>query len=280
MARVSDVVRELYVSGAEVRPSFRETEAEARAYYARYASFVDANAPCRPARILDVGCGAGWSTLLLREKGHTAEGLDLHGDRLEAASALPDLRYTQGDAQAMPFPDGSFDVVSMYQVLEHVPDPKLALENGLRVLRPGGRLVVVGPNLLSFGVNLYWALRTTARSISEGRLWEPRTPDLPRHPMGNTVPELWASTARHFVWTMQKLAREREPNFRMRVPDTRPPFHADNDACYLCNPMDLVNWARTRAGVRAERWWAQDRAFSRTIWPFTGGTWVVLEKLD
>lgn len=279
MARASDVVRNLYVSAAEVRPSFSATEVEARAYYARYASFVDENAPRRNARILDVGCGGGWSTLLLREQGHDAEGLDLHGERLEAANVLPELRYTQGDAQSLPFADGSFDVVSMYQVLEHVPEPRKALEECLRVLRPGGRIVVVGPNLLSFVINLYWALRATARVFSQGRLWESRTPDLPRHPGGNTMPEAWSSTARHFVWTMQKLAREREPRFRMRVPDTQPPFHADNDACYLCNPMDLVNWARTHSGVRARSWWANDRVFARTIWPFTGGTWVVLEKL-
>jgi hypothetical protein len=138
----------------------------------------------------------------------------------------------------------------------------------------------VGPNLLSFPVNFYWAVRSTARCLAEGRVWESRTPELARHPGGNTMPETWAATARHFLWSLQKLGIERKPRFRMRVPDTRPPFHADNDSCYLCNPMDLVNFARGNARVAARRWWAGDRSFARALWPFAGGTWVVLEKLS
>jgi SAM-dependent methyltransferase len=279
MQEVNEVVRTLYQSNQEgVRPTFRNTAAEARAYYTRYVTFVDANVPCRPARILDVGCGGGWSTLLFQERGHRAEGVDLHGDALEAKAFGPELKYTQGDVQALPFDEGTFDVVSMYQTLEHVPDPRRALEESLRVLRPGGRLIVVGPNIIGSAVNLYWALRHTARCLSQGKLWERRTSDLPRHPGGNTMPEAWASTVRHLVWTVRKLAFEREPRFLMREPDPRPPFDADNDACYFCNPMDLVNWARRTGAAEPRRWWAADRRLARFAWPFTGGTWVVLEK--
>ncbi|HEX6764459.1 MAG TPA: hypothetical protein VF103_03255, partial [Polyangiaceae bacterium] len=117
-----------------------------------------------------------------------------------------------------------------------------------------------------------------ARCLSLGKLWEERTPEHARHPGGNTMPEAWASTARHAAWTVQKLFTEREPVFHMREPDTRPPFHADNDSCYLCNPMDLLNWARSSGSAKPVRWWASDRRFARTIWPVTGGTWMVLEK--
>jgi 2-polyprenyl-3-methyl-5-hydroxy-6-metoxy-1,4-benzoquinol methylase len=279
MASSVEAVRDLYASDTEgVRPKFRATATEAKAYYARYVSFVDANAPCKPARILDVGCGGGWSTLMLHERGHRAEGLDLHTDALEVTDLAPELRYTQGDVQALPFEPDSFDVVSMYQVLEHVPDPRRALENAMRVLRPGGRLIVVGPNIIGSAVNLYWALRHTARCLSQGRLWEERTPELPRHPGGNTMPEAWVCTARHAAWTLKKLTAESDPVFHMREPDTRPPFHADNDACYFCNPMDLINWARSSGSAKPLRWWASDRRFARAIWPLTGGTWIVLEK--
>jgi SAM-dependent methyltransferase len=278
MTALSDTVRTLYESNQDgIRPKFGETAAAARAYYARYVAFVDAHVPCRPARILDVGCGMGWSTLLLHELGHDAQGTDLHGDPLEACAVEPGLRYTRGDVQSLPFEDGSFDLVGMYQTLEHVPDPNRALEESMRVLRPGGRLVVVGPNLIGAAVNLYWALRTTASCISQGRVWERRTPGLAHHPGGNTMPERWAATARHFAWTIEKLTT-RTPRFLMREPDTQPPFHADNDACYFCNPMDLVNWARQSGRAKPYRWWASDRPLARVAWPFTGGTWVVLEK--
>jgi SAM-dependent methyltransferase len=275
MSAATDVVHELYASGENVRPRFQE--ASAREHFARFVNFVDANAPCRAARILDVGCGGGWSTLLLRERGHRAHGMDLHNHRLDAAALAPDLPYTQGDAQTLPFEDGSFDVVSMHEVLEHVPLPQRALTEAMRVLRPGGRLIVVGPNLLSSAAAAYWALRHTARVLGKGQLWERRTPDLPRHPGGNTMPESWVSLARNVAWTAQKLV-QRGPDFRMREPDSRPPFHADNDACYLCNPVDLVKWAEANKETSPRRWWAADRRFARALWPFLGGTWVVIEK--
>jgi len=279
MSASTEIAQQLYVSQAEgVRPKFGDTEQQARAYYARYVGFVNANVPCTPARILDVGCGGGWSTLLMRELGHQAEGLDLHASEVEARAVAPDLPYTQGDASKLPFAADTFDAVAMYQVLEHVPTPERALEESMRVLRRGGRLIVVGPNLIGAALNLYYAAGATVRCLKEGRLWESRTPAMPRHPGGNTMPEAWLSTARHLTWTLQKLVVERTPHFRLREPDVNPPFHADNDACYFCNPMDLVNWARDTERAIPRRWWAADRRLARVMWPFGGGTWVVLEK--
>jgi len=149
----------------------------------------------------------------------------------------------------------------------------------MRVLRPGGRLFVVGPNLLGAGVNLYWAVRHTVRCLKQGKLWESRTADMARHPGGNTMPEAWFQTLRFAKQTLQKLAVERAPVFLMREPDQRPPFHADNDACYFCNPMDIVNWAKATGLARPVRWGALDRSIARAAWPITGGTWVALEKL-
>lgn len=272
------VQREYASSEGTVRPEFGKERARAEAFYRRYVSFVLSHVPRTPARILDVGCGTGWSTLMLRHAGHDAEGVDLHQDRLEVWEECAELPYTSGDAQALPFVADSFDVVAMYQMLEHVPDPRRAIEEAIRVLRPGGRLVVVGPNLIGSAYNLYWALRLTARCLRKGKLWESRTPGMPRHPGGNTMPETWQNTARHFALTLQKLL-SKDAEFVTREPDPTPPFHADNDASYLCNPIDLIKWAKSTGRARAVRWWASDRTFARVIWPFTSGTWVVLEKL-
>jgi SAM-dependent methyltransferase len=269
--------RELYAESKDaVRGRFGADEKRASEHYRRYAAFVDTHAPRRPSRILDVGCGVGWSTWLMRKAGHDAEGLDLHGDALEA----PDVPYTRGDVLALPFADGTFDAVALHTVLEHVGEPERALLELARVTRPGGRIIVVGPNLLSVPLNLYWALKHTGRVLRQGRIWEARTPDLPRHPGGNTMPESWAYTAHHAWHTLRKLAGERPVRFLRREPDPRPPFHADNDASYYCNPMDLVNWAATQPGLRAIQWWADDRKGARLYWPFGGGTWIVLEKLS
>jgi SAM-dependent methyltransferase len=279
MAAAPETVQRLYAEfDGAVRPAFGNEASRAREYYRRYVTFVTQYVAKQPARILDIGCGAGWSTLMMREAGHDAEGLDLYPlDRVEVR-AFADVPYTQGDAQRLPFADASFDAVAMYQVLEHVPEPELALRESMRVLRHGGRLIVVGPNLLGVGPNLYWSLHHTVRCLKEGKLWETRSADMARHPGGNTMPETWVQTLRYVKQTLQKLTIEKSPTFLMREPDHQPPFHADNDACYFCNPMDLCNWANATGLAKPIRWWAVDRSMARVIWPITGGTWIVLEK--
>jgi SAM-dependent methyltransferase len=252
---------ELYRGDSEgVRPRF--SEGPARLAYRRYVDFVDLHAP-RRARILDIGCGGGWTTFLLGERGHDVRGLDLHDGALDV-----DVPYTKGDATALPFPDASFDVVAMYQTLEHVAEPERALEEARRVLQPGGRLIVVGPNLLS--------LPLAVRGIALNRRSWRRTADLPRHPFGNTVPETLATIPHRALHTARGLLG-RGPRFLPREPDPRPPFHADNDAAWLCNPMDVRSWGPA-AGMLPVRWWS-DRPAARLLWPFAAGTWIVLERL-
>jgi SAM-dependent methyltransferase len=265
-------VRDLYRHHDEgVRPGFSDREA-ANAYYSRYVSFVDRHLR-RSCTLLDIGCGSGWSTSMFRQAGHRAFGLDLHAARLDAAVA-----YVAADAQRLPFRDGVFDAVAMHTVLEHLADPARALGECLRVMGPGGRLIVVGPNLLSVGVAAKYALLSTIGAIRARGKWTKRTPASPRHPFGNNLPEHWRFVFHHLWHTGVKLAGVGGMRFLMREPDPNPPFHADNDATYYCNPMDLLLWARGTPGVRAVRWWDDHRSAAHLLWPVTGGTWVVLEK--
>jgi hypothetical protein len=146
------------------------------------------------------------------------------------------------------------------------------------VLKPGGRIIVVGPHLLSVGLALRYVFTETMRALKNGGRWTKRGPDTPFHPFGNTLPETYWHLMHHSRRTVRKLVGENPARFLRRQPDLRPPFHADNDACYFCNPMDLIAWARETEGVKPVRWWATDRLGSRFFWPFSGGTWVVLEK--
>ncbi|MGP9536515.1 methyltransferase domain-containing protein [Brachybacterium sp. AOP43-C2-M15] len=101
-------------------------------------------------RLLDVGSGAGTITadlarlvgprhVVALEVGHEAAELT----RAELArQGLEEVEVMVGDAQALPVPDGAFDVVHAHQVLQHLPGPVAALSEFRRVARPGGIVAV------------------------------------------------------------------------------------------------------------------------------------------
>ena len=277
-----DVIEALYKqqtsSDFKMRAHFSGQIERAQKYYSRYVDFVDKNAVQPKAKILDLGCGEGWGTLFLRQKGYDAIGLDLQPEPLEAQSLDRDLPYLRGDGKTLPLANDSVDMVAMHQVLAHFPNPDASLKECLRILRPGGRLIIVGPNLLCFLYNAYWSVKHTLRCLSQGKLWEKRVAGMPRHPGGNTMPESWKFTFIFFFKTMKKWLGESPVHFWMREPDTQPPFHANNDVCYYCNPMDIVNWARKQKGLQILRYGKDDGLKGRFTWFLGGGMWMVLEK--
>lgn len=156
----TDTVQQSYRdSKAHVRGTFEDNPQGAMEYYGRYATFLMNQLVNRPAKILDIGCGNGWSTLLMRREHHEAYGADLHAKAPESWQVDPEFPYVAADGQALPFVEAAFDAVGLYQVLEHVPDPERMLRECLRVLRPAGRLIVVSPHLLSIGVVVQCVVR-------------------------------------------------------------------------------------------------------------------------
>jgi SAM-dependent methyltransferase len=109
--------------------------------------------------ILDVGCGTGRYLEWMREKGWKANGIDMSEAAVEKARQKG-LDARAGDLlDGSPWAKGSFDVVTMWDVIEHLsaPAPTLRVIHGL--LRPGGRLLVATPNIDSVPARLlgtYW----------------------------------------------------------------------------------------------------------------------------
>lgn len=103
------------------------------------------------ARILDIGCGDGFHLDLLREygeEGWTLEGVDIDERAVEAARARG-LEVHHGDLSELDIEERAFDVVYTLQTIEHVARPDELLRDINRLLKPGGRLVVVTDNTQS-----------------------------------------------------------------------------------------------------------------------------------
>jgi ubiquinone/menaquinone biosynthesis C-methylase UbiE len=99
------------------------------------------------ARLLDVGCGDGLLVCGVAAKGADAMGVDpdpamLATARSRIATAEVRATFLEGRIERLPFPDASFDVVASVTVLCFVPDAAGAVREMVRVLRPGGRLVL------------------------------------------------------------------------------------------------------------------------------------------
>ena len=122
-------------------------------YFSRFmassaAQFL-APLPIAPgATLLDVACGSGQLALVAAERGLTVTGVDIASNlilaaRGRAAAAGLDVRFDEGDAEALPYPDANFDVVASLYGAMFAPRPERVAAELLRVCRPGG-LVSMG----------------------------------------------------------------------------------------------------------------------------------------
>jgi SAM-dependent methyltransferase len=115
--------------------------AEHVARYALAARFAEGR------RVLDVGCGTGYGTAHLARVASSALGVDLAAEAVTyAAHHFPSAHFLQCSATAVPFPPASFDLLTAFEVIEHLPDWRTLLAEAGRVLEPRGVLIVSTPN--------------------------------------------------------------------------------------------------------------------------------------
>lgn len=146
--------RTTYEAEAEVERTHWWFEGR-RAILTRLLAALDPPLP-PGARVLDVGCGTGANGQVLAGGGRFAVGLDLSPVPLglQGAMGRGHAARLRGDATRLPFPSGAFDMVVALDVLEHIDDDGAAAAELVRVLRPGGVLIVFVPAL-----QLLWGLQ-------------------------------------------------------------------------------------------------------------------------
>ena len=168
----------------------KDIQAAYEAWHERIEVDVEANSPwhkmvkenLEPARdllnkrVLEIGCGRGGFSCWLvsqSQKPNEVIAMDFAVTAIEKGRAfatqngLSNIIWEVGDIQNIPQPDDSFDTVISCETVEHVPDPRKAISELARVLKPGGRLFLTTPNYLGT-LGLYRIyLRLRGRRYSE-----------------------------------------------------------------------------------------------------------------
>lgn len=131
--------------------------------YLRYMTLKDLPA----GKLLDVGCGGGRFMRRMGRMGWEVEGIDFDDKATDKITRRYGMKTYTGDLLACRLADASYDAVTMSHTIEHLPDPEKTLNECMRILKPGGRLVVTTPNVEGAAAALFGA---------HWRGWEP-----PRH---------------------------------------------------------------------------------------------------
>lgn len=146
----------------------------ARATSGFIGALLDATRLGTGMRVLDLACGPGFAAEAARGRGAVPTGLDFSAAMITLArTAHPGIRFEEGDAEALPFADASFDIVVSNFGIHHVPDTVQALSEAKRVLRAGGRVAFT--SWAAPAENIAWKLLFDAIS-AHGNLRAAKTP--------------------------------------------------------------------------------------------------------
>jgi SAM-dependent methyltransferase len=105
------------------------------------------------ARVLDIGCGTGYGTAELAQQAQTVTGIDVSDDALAFAREhypIPNAKFFAASATAVPFSSASFDLITAFEVIEHLDNWHDLLIEARRLLHPNGTLLVSTPNKLYY----------------------------------------------------------------------------------------------------------------------------------
>lgn len=199
-----------------------------------YAKYADTLRPERSgARVLDVGCGAGQVVGRLTQAGFEAYGVDVSEPNIERARKHSD-RCLFYDGKHLPFPDNHFTAAGALNVLEHVEEPEDFIGELVRVVEPGGKVIISSPNFFRvFGFRDYHPkMRGIGNKLKNwNRLREKRA-------QMRTAPE--------------------KVRFDRMSPIVKEPFTPDDDAIIATNALEIAFFLE-RAGCRIEESACTDR---------------------
>ncbi len=113
-----------------------------------YSDLIHGYSASQGKRVLDVGCGNGYVLSRYARKGADVTGVDLTAKAIELSRRRFELEGLSGDFEQidgvhLPYPDNEFDIVCSMGVLHHIPDPGPTVDEIYRVLKPGGKVIIM-----------------------------------------------------------------------------------------------------------------------------------------
>jgi SAM-dependent methyltransferase len=181
-----------------------------------YGKYADTLKPERAGgKALDVGCGVGQVVARLTEAGFEAYGVDVSEPSISRAKQFCP-RCEVYDGKRLPFPDNYFDSAGALNVLEHVDEPEAFIQEIVRVVAPGGKIVISSPNFMrAVGFRDY-------------------------HPKMRGLGNKWRNWRR----IREKCAQmRRDPSsvkFDRMTPIVKQPFEPDDDAIIATNGIEIA----------------------------------------
>ena len=201
---------------------------------ALYAKYADTLRPAAAgARVLDLGCGVGQVVARLNEAGFEAHGVDVSQPNIERAQKVCP-RCQLYDGKKLPFPDGHFASAGALNVLEHVDEPEAFVADLVRVVAPGGRIVLSSPNFFRvFGFRDY-------------------------HPRMRGLGQKFHNWQRLRAKRAQMRRAPETVRFDRMPPIVKQPFTPDDDAIVATNALEMEFFLE-RAGCEVQRVECTDR---------------------
>ena len=182
-------------------------------FYAKYADTLRPDK--RGGRVLDVGCGVGQVVARLTEGGFEAYGVDVSEPSIARAKKFCP-RCEVYDGKMLPYEDGYFEAAGALNVLEHVEEPEAFLKEIVRVVAPGGKVVVSSPNFLrAIGLRDY-------------------------HPKMRGLKNKWTNWKRVQEKRKQMRVEPAGVRFDRMIPVVKEPFEPDDDAIIATNGLEIA----------------------------------------
>jgi SAM-dependent methyltransferase len=236
--------------------------------YNEYAGFVKKH--CH-GKVYEIGSGLGLAAIALKKSGVDVVATDIFPnnslstfEKFKISIPVESLNVNHIEKA-----DGSVENYCLYQVMEHIENPKKAVDEIYRTLKPGGLFILVGPNLISPLTSLKALLMSVARKWDTP--WFVRK-DKYTFPFGGTIIGIFITFFKNLFLSLNKCLFKSSRNIIYRTPCLEKPAISDSDAVNLLNPFDMRSLFE-KTGFEIVSYQEQ-----RKFGGFSGSTWIVGKK--